>query len=291
MMLAATGTKEILKSTEYIFEPKLDGYRALCEKKAGTLRFTSRNNRDITHEFPELAFGDLIKADCVLDGEIVIYDEKGNPSFSLLQRRKHHRRPPTYVAFDILELEGRNRKTLPLSARKPLLAGVVEEGKNLQTMPSTADGEQLWDVVKARHLEGVMAKKKQSVYVTGRSHAWLKIKDEKTVDCVIVGYVTKTRTIASLALGLYDTGGLTYVGQVGTGFSELLLGELAKELVRTRSDVAVPKSVQLVVPDKVCEVRYLQYTKDNRLRAPVFVRMRDDKPADECTLDQVQSVA
>jgi bifunctional non-homologous end joining protein LigD len=143
----------------------------------------------------------------------------------------------------------------------------------------------------ARHLEGVMAKKKESVYVTGRSHAWLKIKDEKTVDCVIVGYVTKTRTIASLALGLYDAGGLTYVGQVGTGFSESLLGELVKVLVRARSDVALPKEVLSVVPDKVCEVRYLQYTDDNRLRAPVFVRMRDDKPAAECTIDQVQSVA
>lgn len=291
MMLAATGTKEVLTSTEYIFEPKLDGYRALCEKKAGTLRFTSRNDRDITREFPELAFGDLIKADCVLDGEIVIYDEKGNPSFSLLQGRKHHRRPPTYVAFDILELEGRDLKTLPLSARKRLLAGVVEEGRNLQTMPGTVDGERLWGVVTARHLEGVMAKKKESVYVTGRSHAWLKIKDEKTADCVIVGYVTKTRTIASLALGLYDTGRLTYVGQVGTGFSESLLSELAKVLVRARSDVALPKNVQPVAPDNVCEVRYLQYTKDNRLRASVFVRMRDDKPADECTIDQVRSVA
>ena len=291
MMLAATGTREILKSTEYIFEPKLDGYRALCEKRAGTLRFTSRNNRDITREFPELAFGDLIKADCVLDGEIVIYDEKGNPSFSLLQGRKHQRRPPTYVAFDVLELEGRNLTTLPLSARKRLLSEVVQEGRNLQTMPSTDDGERLWDVVTARHLEGVMAKKKESVYVTGRSHAWLKIKDEKTVDCVIIGYVTKTRTIASLALGLYDAGRLTYVGKVGTGFSESLLGELAKELVRAHSDVAVPKNVQLVIPDKVCEVRYLQYTNDHRLRTPAFVKMRDDKPADECTIDQVQSVA
>ena len=291
MMLAATGTKAILASTEYIFEPKLDGYRALCEKKAGTLRFTSRNNRDITREFPEFAFGDLIKADCVLDGEIVIYDEKGNPSFSLLQRRKHHDQPATYVAFDILELKGRNLKTLPLSTRKRTLAGIIEEGRNLQTMPGTADGERLWDVVTVRHLEGVMAKRKDSLYVTGRSHAWLKIKDEKTVDCVIVGYVTKTRTIASLALGLYDAGSLTYVGQVGTGFSESLLGELAKQLVRARSDVALPKNVQPVVPDKVCEVRYMQYTKDNRLRAPVFVRMRDDKPADECTMEQVQSVA
>ena len=291
MMLAATGTKAILKSTEYIFEPKLDGYRALCEKNAGTLRFTSRNNRDITREFPELAFGDLIKADCVLDGEIVIYDEKGNPSFSLLQRQKHHDRPATYVAFDILELEGRNLKTLPLSTRKRTLAGIIEEGRNLQTMPGTADGERLWDVVTARHLEGVMAKKKESLYVTGRSHAWLKIKDEKTVDCVIVGYVTKTRTIASLALGLYDAGSLTYIGQVGTGFSESLVGELATELVRAGSNVALPKNVQHVVPDKVCEVRYLQYTKDHRLRGPVFVRMRDDKPVEECTIDQVQSVA
>jgi bifunctional non-homologous end joining protein LigD len=290
-MLAATGTKEILKSTEFVFEPKLDGYRALCEKKAGTLRFTSRNNRDITCEFPDLAFGDLIKADCVLDGEIVIYDEKGNPSFSLLQRRKHHDRLPTYVAFDILELEGRNLKTLPLSTRKRILADVVEEGRNLQTMPGTDDGERLWDVVKARHLEGVMAKRRESVYATGRSHAWLKIKDEKTVDCVIVGYVTKTRTIASLALGLYDVDSLTYVGQVGTGLSESLLDELAKALVRASSDVALPKNVQAVVPDKVCEVRYLQYTKDHRLRGPVFVRMRDDKPAEECTIDQVQSVA
>src|SRR5665811_182857 len=100
MMLAATGTRETLRSKSYIFEPKLDGYRALCLKRGGTLQFISRNNRDITPEFPELAFGDLIKSDCMLDGEIVIYDEKGNPSFALMQQRKHLRPPPTYVAFD-----------------------------------------------------------------------------------------------------------------------------------------------------------------------------------------------
>ncbi|MGZ4862942.1 MAG: non-homologous end-joining DNA ligase, partial [Halobacteriota archaeon] len=291
MMLAATGTREILRSKEYIFEPKLDGYLALCQKKAGALRFISRNNRDITLEFPELSFGDLIKADCVLDGEIVIYDEKGNPSFSLLQQRKHHRLQPTYVAFDILELEGRNLKVLPLSERKRLLAGVIEEGRNLQTMPSAENGEQLWNVVTSRGLEGVMAKKKESAYVAGRSRAWLKIKLEKTVDCVIVGFVTKTREIASLALGLYDQGTLTYTGQVGAGFSESLLDELAKELVRARNNVALPKNVHPVVPDKVCEVKYLEYTKDHRLRAPVFLRLRDDKPAEECTIDQVTNGA
>jgi bifunctional non-homologous end joining protein LigD len=136
-----------------------------------------------------------------------------------------------------------------------------------------------------------MAKKKESVYVTGRSRAWLKIKLEKTVDCVIVGYATKTREIASLALGLYDGATLTYIGQVGTGFSESLLDTLSKELVRASNDVALPTNVHPVVPDKVCEVKYLEYTKDGRLRAPVFLRIRDDKSTRECTIDQVTTGA
>jgi bifunctional non-homologous end joining protein LigD len=291
MMLAATGTREILQSKAYLFEPKLDGYRALCQKKGGVLRFISRNNRDITLEFPELSFGDLIKADCTLDGEIVIYDEKGNPSFALMQQRKHVRAPATYVAFDILELDGRDLRRLPLSERKKLLSGTIKEGKNLQTMPSTENGEELWNVITARGLEGVMAKKKESVYVTGRSRAWLKIKLEKTADCVIVGYATKTREIASLALGLYDGVTLTYIGQVGTGLSESLLDKLSKELVRASNDVTLPTNVHPVVPDKVCEVKYLDYTKDGRLRAPVFLRIRDDKSTRECTIDQVTTGA
>jgi bifunctional non-homologous end joining protein LigD len=286
MMLAATGTREILRSNAYLFEPKLDGYRALCQKRGATLRFLSRNNRDITAEFPELAFGDLINSDCMLDGEIVIYDAEGNPSFALMQQRKRFR-PPTYVAFDILELDGRDLRSLPLLERKKLLTGVITEGANLQTMPSTENGEELWNVITARGLEGVMAKKKDSTYVTGRSRAWLKIKLEKTVDCVIVGYATKTREIASLALGLYNGGSLIYIGQVGTGFSESLLERLSKELVRASNDVALPTNVHPVVPDKVCEVKYLEYTKDGRLRAPVFLRMRSDKLPRECMIDQV----
>jgi len=287
MMLAASGARVILQSDEYLFEPKLDGYRALCQKKEGTLRFISRANRDITREFSELAFGDRIKADCTLDGEIVVYDEKGNPSFSLMHGRDRHPRPPTYVAFDILELEGRDLRTLPLSKRKLILAGIVEEGGRLQLMPSTEDGERLWNVITARHLEGVIAKKKGSRYVSGRSRQWLKIKCESTVDCVIVGYVTKTRRIASLALGLYDHGTLTYIGQVGSGFTESFLEELSQRFVSTTNGVVLPKSVKPIVPDKVCEVTYIEYTRAHRLRAPVFVRMRDDKPAEECTTDQV----
>ena len=290
-MLAATGTQEILKSEEYIFEPKLDGYRALCQKKAERLRFISRNNRDITLEFPELSFSDLIKADCILDGEIVIYDEKGNPSFSLMQRRKRHDRLATYIAFDILELEDKDLKRLPLLKRKQMLADIIEEGRNLQIMPSIHNGEELWKVVTSADLEGVIAKRKYSPYVTGRSHDWLKVKREKTVDCVIVGYIMKIRKIGSLALGLYDKGTLTYVGQVGTGFHESLLDELEKELTCSSNGVVLPKNVRPVVPNKVCEVKYLEYTRDHRLRAPVFLRIREDKFPAECTADQVQKGA
>ncbi len=291
IMLAAPGTRAILKSKQYVFEPKLDGYRSLCQKKAGRLRFISRADRDITREFPELTFGGQIKADCTLDGEIVIYDERGNPSFSLIHGRNHHRRPPTFVAFDILELEGRDLEVLPLSKRKLILAGIVEEGRGLQLMPSTEEGEKLWNLIKARHLEGIIAKKKGSPYVSGRSRQWLKIKCENTVDCVIVGYMTKTRHIASLALGLYDHEKLTYIGQVGTGFTESFLDELAQRFVSTTNGVVLPKSVKHVVPDKVCEVAYIEFTQNHRLRAPVFVRMRDDKPPEECTTDQVTNGA
>ncbi len=291
MMLAATGTQAVLTSKDYFFEPKLDGYRALCQKRAETLRFVSRARRDITHEFPELTFSDQIKADCVLDGEIIVYDERGNPSFALLHSRTQHGRAPTYVAFDILELEGRSLHALPLSKRRLILAGIIEEGRRLQLMPSTDDGERLWNVVTARHLEGVIAKKKDSMYIRGRSRQWLKVKCEPTVDCIIVGYLTKTRHIASLALGLYDRGTLTYIGQVGTGFTESFLEELARTFVSSSNGVVLPKNVKHVVADKVCEVRYLAYTKAHRLRAPVFVRMRDDKPPEECTIDQVANGA
>jgi bifunctional non-homologous end joining protein LigD len=287
MMLAATGKQAILRSRAYLFEPKLDGYRALCQKKGAMLRFISRNDRDITDEFPELLIAPLIKADCTLDGEIVVYDAKGNPSFALIQQRKRLRRSPTYVAFDILELEGQDLRRLPLTERKQLLSGIIQEGKNLQTMPSTENGEELWNVVRARGIEGVMAKKKESAYVAGRSRSWLKIKLERTVDCVIVGYATKTREIASLALGLYDKGALIYIGQVGTGFSESLLERLSKQLTVASNDVRLPKNVRPVAPTLVCEVRYLQITNDRRLRAPVFLRLRDDKEASECTIDQV----
>jgi bifunctional non-homologous end joining protein LigD len=290
-MLASIGKKDILKSKDYLFEPKLDGYRALCTFKKNKIKLTSRNGRDITKEYPELDF--KLKKDCVLDGEIVMYDMKGNPSFSMMQRRKFNEKDKaTFVAFDIVELEGKNIRNLQLSERREILESVVVLGDRLQITPTTDDGEKLWDVVAKRNLEGVIAKRKTSKYIEGRSKEWLKIKNEITVDCVIIGYKTKIRTIGSLSLGLYDNQKIKYIGQVGTGFTESFLKELYTKLkfiqTNTKSTLPdLPKDIIPVHPLLVCEVKFLELTQDMKLRAPVFLKLREDKMPNECTFDQV----
>jgi bifunctional non-homologous end joining protein LigD len=291
MMLAAIGKKEILKSKDYLFEPKLDGYRALCIYKKNKITLKSRTGRDITKDYPELDF--KLKKDCVIDGEIVMYDMKGNPSFSLMQKRKFNEKDKaTFVAFDIVELKGKNSRNLKLSQRRELLESVVILGERLQITPTTDDGEKLWEVVAIRNLEGVIAKRKDSKYIEGRSRDWLKIKNELTADCVIIGYKTKIRTIASLSLGLYDNQKIKYIGQVGTGFTESFLKELYKKLkfiqTNTKSTLPdLPKDIIAVHPLLVCEVKYLELTQDMRLRAPVFLKLREDKMPTECTMEQV----
>lgn len=284
MMFAKIGSKEILKSDDYIFEPKLDGYRALCTKINNTIIITSRNNFDITSNYTELDFN--LKKNCVIDGELIIYDAQGNPSFSLMQKRSGN---ASFVVFDILEVDGVSVKKLSLFERKKLLNDVVVETKNVKIVPMSDDGKKLWNVIKSRHLEGVIAKKKNSTYVDSRSSNWLKIKNELTIDCVVVGYVSKVREIASLALALFDETKLIYIGQVGTGFNEYLLKELIQRLVVVKNNnVSLPKNVVPVFPELVCEIKYLMFTDDKKLRAPVFLKIREDKEIHECTFNQIQ---
>lgn len=294
MMLAKIGKKSVLKSNDYFFEPKLDGYRALCTYKDGKIKFTSRNGLDLTNDFPELVFS--LKKDCVIDGEIVMYDEKGNPSFSLIQRRAAMKGHASYVAFDCLEIVGKDIRSKKLQDRRDALLSIVNPDSYIQVVPSTTDGTKLWKVVLERKLEGVMAKLKNSKYTDGRSNDWLKIKNELSIDCVIVGYKTKVRTIASLSLGLFENNAFRYIGQVGTGFNDELLKDLEEILTSLKAVgptgvIGLPKDVVPVKPKLVCEVKYLQLTRDIKLRAPVFLGLRTDKNADECTLEQVSPYA
>ncbi len=303
-MLAFAGSRHDLKRKGWIYEPKLDGTRAILywgEKP----KFVNRRDHEITARYPEFDFSSSIKAkSCVLDGEIVVFDTQGNPSFRLLQKREHvaegmyklrsKQHPATYVVFDIIELEGKNLTKLPLVERKKLLESVIKEGPTLRRIIFTQDGQALWDLVIARGTEGVMGKKLDSVYEPGkRSVYWMKIKTTVTMDCVIVGYTHEKRVLSALALALYRGEELIYVGRVGTGFDEKMLVEIRDllEPLRTPERPTANESEHEIIwvkPELCCEVEFLEFTAHEHLRAPVFRRMREDKPPRECTFDQVE---
>lgn len=303
-MLAAMGSKKDLEREGYIFEPKLDGTRALCYVTS-TMKFINRRGHDLTERYPEFSFRDQIKArNCVLDGELIVYDTRGNPSFQLLQKREQSKtaiarflslqHPATYVVFDILELEGKDLLSTRLDERKKILHSVLREGHHLQSIAYTKDSGKLWSVVEQRKLEGVMAKRSNSYYEPGkRSDAWLKIKALKTVDCVLLGFTSEIRTISALALGLFFGDELRYVGRVGTGFTEKYLGDLRTVLdgmlVETPPVADHPDEpvITWVRPELIAEVEILELTKDKHLRAPSFRRLRNDKDVKDCVIEQL----
>ncbi len=301
-MLAFQGSKSDLTRKGFIFEPKLDGTRALCYKDGQQLRFINRRDHEMTPRYPEFDFAGLIGArTCVLDGEVVVFDGQGNPSFRLLQKREQAapgiyalrsgQHPANYIVFDILEIDGRDVTGQPLTERKRLLEATVQENANLRRIVYTADGQKLWDLIYPKGIEGVMAKRIDGTYEEGkRSPSWLKIKTVITIDCVIVGFTHEHRAISSLALGVYVGKDLRFVGRVGTGFTEEFLEKLREALDKIRvpgpSVVNPPEGeTEWVQPELVCEVEYLELTSNYHLRAPVFRRLRDDKLPQECTLD------
>ena len=304
-MLARPAGKEALEKHGFIYEPKLDGTRAVCYVEEGVIRLVNRRGRDITYRYPEFSFSPQVKAaSAVLDGEVVVYNAAGNPDFHLLQRREQASQravaeirskqlPATYAVFDILELGGKAPTGLPLKDRKRILDSAVVDGGRIQKTFYTENGPGLWEQVESRKLEGVIAKDLESAYYPGaRTTAWLKIKYLKTIDAVIVGYTSEKRIISALALAAYYRGKLRYIGRtVGRGFTEDFLKELHKKLSATETGKPAvsykgAKEIHWVKPRMVCEVTYLELTKDLIMRAPVFLRMREDKTPEECVLEE-----
>ena len=310
-MLAKIGEKSILSSKQYFFEPKLDGTRAVLYMKGRKLDFINRRNRNITYRYPEFKnFHKFINAEsCILDGEIVVYDKKGIPNFNLLQMRdqlekpamiqiRYKELPATYVVFDILEKDGKSLVNLPYIERKKILEQTVNENEHLELCFYTQDGTSLWKKVRKVKLEGVMAKKRNSRYYPGRRlDEWLKIKNLKTVDVVIVGFSQEIRIISALCMALYKNGKLYYIGRVGTGFTEGFLKELypkLKKIIQKKIPVENPPknwekhNIKWLKPMYVAEVRYLEVSKDKILRAPSFMRLRYDKPVRECVWEELE---
>jgi bifunctional non-homologous end joining protein LigD len=294
-------------SEAWIFEIKWDGFRAIAYVNQ-ELSLRSRNGKELKYNFPELEELRQLTGNVVLDGEIVVMKE-GKPDFQALLERgqavspveievQAKRSPVVYVVFDILEKDGVSLVDLPLTERKKILANSVGEGKHVLLSDFVEEkGEAYYRIALEKGLEGVMAKKKDSVYELGvRSGSWLKIKKLRSCDCVIFGYTqgsgARSETFGALLLGLYDDAKPVYVGKVGTGFSQAVLETLLERFKQLKTgkapfNVDIPDEVMWLKPELVCEVGYQVVTRDVRLRMPRFLGLREDKLPSECTLDQI----
>ena len=309
--MLATSIERPFDDPEWLFEIKWDGYRAVSFLQDGKVRLVSRNQNELTGEFPELnELSKLIKAkNAVLDGEVVALDEQGRASFSLMQQRTGIRKGGrrvgarrelqiVYYIFDLLYVDGFDLRRVELEQRKQVLAQIIAPSELVRYSDHFPQGLALFEVAKQKGLEGILAKKRASHYEERRSREWLKIKVTQTIDCVVGGYTDpegSRQYFGSIVLGLYDEKGrLIHVGQAGTGFNQAMLKEIwqvLKELETNRSpfygDVDAAH-VHWVKPERVAEIKFTEWTHETteggmKLRAPVFLGLRGDKDPKECT--------
>jgi bifunctional non-homologous end joining protein LigD len=314
--MLAESIDEPFDGADWLFEIKWDGYRAIAFIEGGKARLVSRNQNDLTPRYPELKdLPQFLKAKtAILDGEVVALDEKGRASFSLMQQRTGFRAKGRraaanadvavlYYAFDLLYLDGFDWRRVPLEERKQKLASVLLPGEALRYSDHYPEhGKALFDMAGQKGLEGILAKKRNSFYEERRSREWLKIKIRKQMECVVGGYTEPEGSRAhfgSLVLGLYNKKGeLVHVGQVGSGFDQKLLEEIWKMLQKIETkknpfagEVEALRKTFWVKPKLVAEVEYAEWTgganegSGPKLRAPVFLGLRDDKDPKECVLE------
>lgn len=314
--MLATSAERPFDSPEYWFEVKWDGVRVLAFCKSGGTRLYSRTHREITHQYPEFAdlHTRLSIENAVFDGEIFAPDEKGRPSFELLQQRIGLTRPSDVrravavvpvqmVCFDLPFAGGKWVSELPLADRFERLSSALSfEGRILKAEPVPERGIPLFEAAQENDLEGIVAKQISSKYLPGkRTRAWMKIKALNRIDCVIGGWSpgrgSRTGSFGSLMLGLYGDGELTYIGSVGTGFTDTSLRHLLGELERLEADRSpfdkpppVP-GARFLKPELVCEVEYREMTTGLRLRAPSYKGLRTDKAAEDCRIEEVVPAA
>ncbi len=300
-MLAIAGTPADVRDGGWVFEVKWDGYRAVASVTGGVVTLTSRRGLDLTREFPELAeLGRLLAGhDAVVDGEVVLLDDDGRSSFERLQNRAQHRGEARYLAFDLLHLDGGSLLDQPYTERRRRLEDLIGDGTS-RVQPSTqlgTDADEALAISAELGLEGVVAKRADSVYQPGRrAHTWVKIKHILTQEVVIIGWLpgenARARTFGALLMAVPRGGQLTYVGRVGSGFSDKDLADT--KLVLSEIEVPGPpvadvpaidaKNAHWVEPVLVGEVSYGVWTQAGRLRMPVWRGWRPDKTPEDITL-------
>jgi bifunctional non-homologous end joining protein LigD len=298
--MLATLAEELPKGSDWLYEVKWDGYRAIARVAGGEATLTSRRGNDLTERFRGVASAleaAVRTPDAVLDGEVCALDDRGRSSFSAMQQAK----PGTsivYYVFDVLEVDGEPLVDLPLVERRKRLENLLDRRSKIVRISETfEDGRALFEAAKKEGLEGVVAKRKDSRYLPStRTRDWLKIKARNRQEFVIAGYTggqgRRAGRFGSLVLGVYRGRELVYAGNVGTGFSEDEIDKLLdvlRPLARDESPFkVVPKmprvrkgDVVWVEPKLVGEVEFVEWTHDGHLRAPVYVGLREDKSPDE----------
>lgn len=293
-----------------------DGTRTIAyiDKEKKSVRLLNRRGNFFEERYPELQeiWKDVDAEKVILDGEVVVF-KKGRPDFYLLEEREHisskariellaDLNPATYIVFDILHKDGQDLVELPLAERRSILEKTVKESKRLLlSIYVIGKGNEFFKEVKKRGLEGVVAKRMSSTYQIGkRSKDWLKIKALQTLDCIICGYTEgegkRKPYFGALLCGVFHEGKLKYVGRVGTGWDEKCLEKIKKLLEKIETeespfeeieeDPTILEKVRWVRPELVAEVKFMELTEDLKMRAPVFKRLRIDKPIKDCVLRQ-----
>jgi bifunctional non-homologous end joining protein LigD len=292
---------------DWIYELKFDGIRLIGVKMDEKVSLLSRNENELNERFPEIveAIKGLPAHECVIDGEVVALDEEGRSSFQLLQAREMEgRKTPVYFyAFDLLQLDGKSLASLPLKARKNVLEKLCTYARDPIRYSGAIGGDaiRLLEEVKRRGLEGIIGKQRNSVYEPGRrSGAWIKLKCVNEQEFVIGGYTPpqgSRKYFGAILVGYYENKKLVFAGKVGTGFTVKLLSMLYKKFQKEARDdcpfVDLPSKqngqwIQDITPSMmrkmhwinpvfVCEIKFAEWTRDGKLRAPVFIGLREDK--------------
>jgi len=301
--MVATVVPALPEGDRWLYEVKLDGYRALIVKDGEKVRLLSRNEKDLTAAYPSVAAAGrrLHAGSAVVDGEIVAVDEHGRPSFQALQHRAAHPgHAIVFYAFDVLHLDGRDLTGLPLDERRRELPTVLGKSGVLlsQELPGTA--AQVAAAVRQLGLEGVIAKRRDSRYAAGqRSGAWVKLKLDRQQEFVVGGYRPGPHGVDALLVGYYEARQLRFAGKVRAGFTPHLRREVGDALKPLHAAacpfVDLPssrathwgggvtaeqmKEMQWLKPNAVAQIRFVEWTADGHLRHAAFLGLRDDKSA------------
>jgi len=300
--MLATAAKMLPSGGEWTYEVKWDGYRTLALKNGPRVKLLSRNLKDATGQYAAVArnVGAIHAETALVDGEIVALDEHGRPSFQALHHQDAH--ALVYYVFDALHVDGRDLMKAPIEERRAVLARLIDGTRLLGSDPLPGTPDQIEHAVRGLELEGVVAKRRGSLYEPGRrSASWVKVKFNRRQEFVVGGYKPNASSFESLVVGYYDKRALLFAGRVRAGLTPHARAEIFRRIAReeiarcpfadlpsrhgghwgegvTAEDM---RKLRWVKPRLVVEVSFVEWTRDGALRHSEFVAIRDDKrPAD-----------